>query len=235
MKTAYQMLSTIILILSATVWALDDNEEITPSEAGSQYWVYTVTWQPSFCLQNPKTAGCESPPEKFLTHGIWPYNNSTPEKNNRHPAFCNTAPGCEQGKECEISAGNLEQIAHEPEIAAWVTANPEGMFKHEWKKHGTCSGKAVQDYFNDIVRLRPAVQYDQAKFATWVGGSVMFDELKTAFPSNASYRCFVKDAKQYLHEVFYKITPNGAPYEDDAALQIGIACKVQETFIPKGK
>lgn len=235
MRTLFRAVATIALMTSGTVWALDNNEEITPSEAGFQYWVYSVTWQPSFCVLKPETAGCDSPPEKFLTHGIWPYRNGTSEKTNRHPAFCNTAPGCEQGKECEVSAGNLEQIAHKPEIAEWVTTNPEAMFKHEWKKHGTCSGKAEQDYFDHIFTLRSVVQYDQEKFAPWVGSSVMFDELKKAFPANASYRCFVKNEKQYLHEVFYRITPNGEPYEEDAALQIGVACKAQETFIPDGK
>ncbi|RMT96341.1 hypothetical protein ALP39_01425 [Pseudomonas marginalis pv. marginalis] len=235
MRAACRLLYCIALIVSGAVWALDNNEEITPSDAGFQYWIYSVTWQPSFCVLKPETAGCEAPPEKFLTHGIWPYNRSTPEKTNRHPAFCNTAPGCEQGKECEISPGNLEQIAHEPAIAELVTVNPEGMFKHEWKKHGTCSGKAPQAYFNDIVRLRPVVQYDQAKFAAWVGASVMFEELTSAFPANVSYRCFVKDEKQYLHEVFYSVSPDGAAYDGDAALQIGIPCKDQQTFIPAGK
>ncbi len=226
--------AAILMLVSGAVFALDTNEEITPAEAAYQYLVYSVTWQPSFCKLKPDTAGCDKPPAKFLTHGIWPYNNSSANKTNRHPAFCNTAPSCELGKECEISNSTLEKIASRPDIAALVPTNPQGMFKHEWKKHGTCSGKTEENYFNDIVTLRKAVSYNEAMFAAWVGRSVEFDELKAAFQSNVSFRCFVLDDKQYLHEVFYQINDDGTPYVNDAALQIGIACKSQETVIPGG-
>lgn len=223
-----------LMLISGGVLALDANEEITPAEAGYQYLVYSVTWQPSFCKLKPVTAGCDHPPAKFLTHGIWPYNNSLGDKTNRHPAFCNTAPSCKQGQECEISNDTLQQVAQRDDIVELVTTSPEAMFKHEWKKHGTCSGKTEEKYFNDIVKLRNSVSYNEAMFAAWIGRSVRFDDLKAIFPSNASFRCFVLEGKQYLHEVFYRINDNGIPYVGDATLQIGTACKSQETFVPEG-
>lgn len=233
--TLYRIAATLSFILASNgVLALDANEEITPSDIGYQYLVYAVTWLPSFCKLKPDTAGCDRPPAKFITHGIWPYNNSTDQKTNRHPAFCNSAASCKQETGCEIDDDTLDRIAQRPEIAELVTASPQGMFRHEWKKHGTCSGKPVQNYFSDIVKLRKVVDYNELAFHQWIGRHVNFDVLKAAFPPNTSFRCFTQDGKQYLHEVFYPIYPDGTRYEEDADLQIGTPCKSQDTFIPEG-
>lgn len=235
MKIMHRLATTVALLLASnSVMALDANEEITPADNGYQYLVYSVTWQPSFCKLKPETVGCDQPLQKFLTHGIWPYSDGTSQKTNRHPAFCNTSPSCKSTAECEISDGALDQIVQNPQIAELVTAEPKQMFQHEWKKHGTCSGMSEKDYFSDIVNLRKVVIYDEKKFDSWVGKNVPFDELKTAFPSNTSFRCFTQANKQYLHEVFYRINADGSPYEKDEALQIGIPCKAQKTYIPGG-
>lgn len=218
----------------ASAFGLDANEEITDSAQGFDYLVYSVTWQPSFCVLKPETSGCDKPPQQFLTHGIWPYKNSTAEVTNRHPAFCNTAPSCTSAKNCDIDKKNLAQIAQKPAIARLVTASPADMFSHEWKKHGSCSGKSDTEYFDDIVNLRSAVQYDKPGFDQLIGQSPAFSTLKQLFPENTSFRCFVKDNKQYLHEVFYLIDRQGKPYTADKRLQIGIACNEQPTYVPGG-
>ncbi len=227
-------IALVALLVSHCALALDANEEITSSNEGYQYLVYAVTWQPSFCKLKPATAGCDKPPSKFLTHGIWPYNNSIGQKTNRHPAACNTAPSCKSTTECNISDEKLEQISSTPAIAELVTPAPQGMFRYEWNKHGTCSGQTESDYFNDIVRLRKSVLYIEPMFNKWIGSSVTFAQMKNAFPTHTSFRCFVLDGKQYLHEAFYSITPDGTPYKKDPALQIGIPCTHGEIFIPRG-
>ncbi|MBI6632060.1 hypothetical protein YA0871_05260 [Pseudomonas paralactis] len=235
MKNTYLFATAMAtLLISHGALGLDANEEITPSSEGYQYLVYAVTWQPSFCKLKPQTPGCDKPPQKFLTHGIWPYNNSLGQKTNRHPANCNTAPSCKSSTECDISEDKLNQISGNRAIAGLVTASPQGMFRYEWKKHGTCSNQTETDYFNDIVRLRKAVMYLEPMFNTWIGRSVKFDQLKNAFPTHASFRCFTLDGKQYLHEVFYSIYPDGTPYKGDPSLQIGIPCAPRETLIPSG-
>lgn len=233
-RTQFTAAAMATLLISYSVLALDANEEITPSSEGYQYLVYAVTWQPSFCKLKPETSGCDKPPQKFLTHGIWPYNNSIGQKTNRHPAACNTAPSCESAAKCDIDENKLQEISNTPEIAELVTVAPQGMFRYEWKKHGTCAGKTESAYFKDIVRLREVVDYNEPMFNAWVGHSVEFDLLKTAFPNNTSFRCFMLEGKQYLHEAFYSINPDGTPYYDDGSLQIGIPCEPQETFIPRG-
>ncbi|AZE70847.1 Ribonuclease I precursor [Pseudomonas synxantha] len=220
------------LTISHSVQALDANEEFTPTKDGYQYLVYAVTWQPGFCKLRPATAGCDKPPQKFLTHGIWPYNDSLGEKTNRHPVSCNTAPSCKSTTNCAISQDTLDAVAADPEIAPLITVAPQGMLKDVWSKHGTCAGKTEEDYFADFAKLRKVVSYNEPMFNAWVGRSVMFDQLKAAFPGNTAFRCFTLDGKQYLHEVFYMIKPDGTPYEGNPNLQIGPACASPETFIP---
>lgn len=222
------------LLSCASAFALDANEEITDPAQGFDYLVYSVTWQPSFCVLKPDTAGCATPPQRFLTHGIWPYKNSTTEKTNRHPAFCNTAPGCQSTQACDISEDNLAQVTRELTSTNLVPDRPEAMFRHEWKKHGSCSGKSDRYYFADIVNLRKVVTFNQDAFNRVVGSSVVFSDLKRLFPENTSFRCFVRDNKQYLHEVFYLIDTQGKPYTTDKRLQIGIACNEQPTYVPGG-
>lgn len=241
MKRPYRLAPVCLLALLASVSALgaakplDANEEITDASQGFDYLVYAVTWQPGFCVLKPDIAGCATPPQRFLTHGIWPYRNSTAAKTNRHPAYCNTAPGCQNAQACDISEDNLAQITRELTFTNLVPEQPEAMFRYEWQKHGSCSGKSDRYYFADIVNLRKVVAFNQSAFNTLVGQSPVFSELRRLFPSNTSFRCFIKDGKQYLHEVFYLIDRQGAPYTADTTLQIGTACLEQPTYVPRGK
>lgn len=222
------------LLVCSSALALDANEEITPPTTPPDYLVLAQTWQPGFCTLKPKTAGCDNPPTTFLTHGIWPYNNSNADKTNRHPAFCNTAPSCSSREACNINEQKLDEIIQQPEFARLVPAEPQGMLRHEWSKHGSCAGKTEEAYFNDFIRLKRAATFDEKTFKPWIGGSVLFSTLKTAFPSNTSFRCFIAEGKQYLHEVFYLLNPDGSAYEDDKHLQIGTRCEEQQTYIPGG-
>ena len=223
------------LLLSHGAQALDANEEFTEADEPYQYLVYAVTWQPGFCKLRPATTGCDKPPQKFLTHGIWPYNNSVGEKTNRHPVSCNTAPSCKSTKECALSQDTLDAVAEDPQIAPLITVAPQGMLKDVWNKHGSCAGKTAQDYFADFANLRKVVTYNEPLFNSWIGTSVAFNKLKDAFPSNTAFRCFDLDGKQYLHEVFYMIKKDGSePYEGNPSLQIGPACASKETYIPSG-
>ncbi|MFJ4068091.1 hypothetical protein ACIPW4_22715 [Pseudomonas sp. NPDC089996] len=234
-----RLLMTISLLLTMA-WtdhaaALDANEEAYADAPPALFQVYAVTWQPTFCKMRPATAGCEKPPQRFLTHGIWPYSESIGNRTNRHPQFCTTSRYCE-GKACEIKEGDIDDILTNEELRKWVTHDPRGLFAHEWKKHGTCSGKTMQVYFEDFVKFRKVVVIeDRAAFERMIGHATDFTEIRKVFPANTAFRCY-KDAagEQYLHEVFYLIDSQGQPYLDEKNLQIGVQCAGQKTWIPRG-
>ncbi len=41
---------------------------------------------------------------------------------------------------------DMKAVLSNGPLRALVTREPEGMFAHEWKKHGTCAGKTMQSY-----------------------------------------------------------------------------------------
>lgn len=228
------------LLLLTSFWgthaaALDANEEAGADAPPAQFLVYSVTWQPTFCIMRPMTGGCDQVPQAFLTHGIWPYSASVGDRTNRHPQFCSTSPSC-KGEACAMSESDMKHVLANEALRKLVTRDPEGMFAHEWRKHGTCSGKTVQRYFQDFVDLRKSVVIENpAKFDSMIGRATPFAKIRKVFPANTAFRCY-RDHKgeQYLHEVFYLVDEGGHPYEQEKNLQIGVQCAEQDTRIPRG-
>lgn len=219
-------------LVSCYALALDPNEEIVPDTVKPEFLVYAATWQPSFCARSPTVAGCDDLKRGFLAHGIWPYNKSTEQKTNRHPQFCANSAAC-KGEACPMTDKAMEDVLGNKDLRKLVTKEPQGMFAHEWKKHGTCTGKTMESYFDDLANLySDIIQYDEAMFSAWVGKGAEFASIKKAFPDNTSFRCFVHNEQQYLHEVFYLIDSAGQPYTEEKHLQIGIACQDKYTLIP---
>ncbi|UFH50971.1 ribonuclease T2 family protein [Pseudomonas sp. KNUC1026] len=76
-----------------------------------------------------------------MTHDLWPYSGSDGERTDRPPQFCTTSPACNGEEACAMTDTDLNAVLEKKPLQALVTAKPGGMFKHEWRKHGTCSGK----------------------------------------------------------------------------------------------
>ncbi|MFJ4109859.1 hypothetical protein [Pseudomonas sp. NPDC089758] len=235
MRVMTTTLLLLTLVGATRVMALDRNEEAYVDAPPSTYLVYSVTWQPTFCIMRPSTAGCERAPQRFLTHGIWPYSESIGKLTNRHPQYCTQSPDCTDGEACAMSADDMNAVLANKALRDIVTREPMGMFAHEWRKHGTCSGKGMQAYFQDFVDLRKVVRFDNEAFNAMVGNATAFSKIRDAFPENTAFRCYQDpQGKQYLHEVFYLVDDNGTPYTEEKNLQIGVQCKAKQTWIPAG-
>jgi ribonuclease T2 len=109
----------------------------TPGEF--DFYVLTLSWSPGFCgtdgdaRRRPQCAPGAG--KGFVTHGLWPQHE------RGFPSDCDgpTAP-------------SRLALAH----AAGVFPD-EGLARHEWRKHGRCSGKSPSDYFSDVRRASEAV------------------------------------------------------------------------------
>ena len=69
----------------------------------------------------------------FVVHGLWP------QYEHGYPSDCGPA------------ARFPSRIALETAQGLYPS---EGLARHEWRKHGTCSGKSPTDYFADVRRAR---------------------------------------------------------------------------------
>jgi ribonuclease T2 len=117
------------------------------------FYVLSLSWSPSYCdLRGPDAdpEQCAGKPLGFIAHGLWPqYERGYPES-------------CGAGEPGEVPREVLRQI-HD-------VMPSDGLARHQWRKHGTCSGLSQSAYFDTLwhafVKVRiPAVfrQVQQAR------------------------------------------------------------------------
>ena len=103
------------------------------------FYVLSLSWSPSFCEENRGKGGLQCSknaprPYAFIVHGLWPQNNKG------WPENCINNP----------------RTPKKRLINSMLDIMPSrGLIKHEWKKHGTCSGLSADGYFK---KLRKAYQ-----------------------------------------------------------------------------
>jgi len=92
------------------------------------YYVLAMSWQPTWCALEGRARGaaqCERT-RGWVLHGLWP------QYHRGWPAHC--------------------QSPHRPPSRAMTAEMADimgspGLARHQWKKHGTCSGHPAADYF----------------------------------------------------------------------------------------
>jgi ribonuclease T2 len=101
------------------------------------YYALALSWSPSYCATNGKRDPNQCGSGRrlgFVLHGLWPqYENGYPQSCSREPL-----PDPLRRK--------YEGIYPSPKLIG-----------HEWKKHGTCSGLAPEQYLAMSARLKDAV------------------------------------------------------------------------------
>jgi ribonuclease T2 len=91
--------------------------------AGFDFYLLNLSWSPEFCLSHPTATECAAH-ASFVLHGLWPQN-----ANGSYPENCSNAPG-------------------PADPAQYKDIYPDqGLLKHEWTTHGTCSGLSADDFF----------------------------------------------------------------------------------------
>lgn len=105
------------------------------------FYVLALSWSAGFCEIDGDQKGrrqCE-PGAKlgFVVHGLWPqYQRGYPS-------------------DCDGAARSPSRIALD---GAKDVFPEEGLARHQWRKHGSCSGKSPTDYFTDVRRARAAIE-----------------------------------------------------------------------------
>ncbi|MCI0467036.1 MAG: ribonuclease T2 [Beijerinckiaceae bacterium] len=104
------------------------------------FYVLSLSWSAGFCASPDAARGrkqCETGANLgFVVHGLWP------QYEYGYPSDCGAAARTPSRMALESAKGLYPD---------------EGLARHEWRKHGTCSGKSPTDYFADVRRARDAV------------------------------------------------------------------------------
>ncbi|MFI0849007.1 ribonuclease [Mesorhizobium sp. IMUNJ 23232] len=123
--------------------AVDVGKKI-PLGKGFDFYVLSLSWSPSYCEaegENANRQQCASGrPYAFVVHGLWP------QFERGFPEDCGTG-GQDVDNDTARSLYDLMPSA--------------GLIRHEWRKHGTCSGLSQADYFKVLRFARERVVVPQ--------------------------------------------------------------------------
>ena len=113
-----------------------------PLGKGFDFYVLSLSWSPTWCAENDsggRTQQCRRGEDNgFIVHGLWPQNE------RGYPEYCSTR---ESDRVPESLGRTVLDII--PSM---------GLIGHQWRKHGTCSGLAQQDYFATLRRAYERVK-----------------------------------------------------------------------------
>jgi ribonuclease T2 len=124
-----------MLALVAAVFALMTSAAFAQSRnaAGQfDYYVLALSWSPAYCAAegDPERDALQCDgrrPFAFVAHGLWP------QFERGYPEFCASRM---RGVENDIQDGLLDIMPS------------RGLIRHQWSKHGVCSGLDQRQYFN---------------------------------------------------------------------------------------
>ena len=155
------------------------------------FYLLAQTWAPHFCCQN--TDRCSTVPWAFSAnhlslHGLWP-GFAVPRSGEISPTNC-------AAKARLIQEGMpREYIDIAPSYAKWNAeahrAEVSGLARHEWTKHGTCSGLTPESYFAEALRafkLLPGDRGTPALITANVGGSVSAVALRLSYAKRVAIK-----------------------------------------------
>ena len=128
------------------------------------FYVLALSWSPGFCAasagaRHREQCG-EGGPSGFVVHGLWP------QYENGYPAFCE--PGARA-----VSRPALE--------GARELFPDEDLARHQWRKHGTCTGEAPAEYFRAVRRARDLVRIPDRLERPATDVKVLAHEIERAF------------------------------------------------------
>jgi ribonuclease T2 len=110
------------------------------SEGTFDYYMLALSWAPDFCARpdvqkNERECGV-SRHNAFVVHGLWPQAET-----GRSPELCAPAR--------PVAAATVQRMLN------YIPS--EGLIQHEWKEHGTCTGLATAEYFNQVAHAADSV------------------------------------------------------------------------------
>lgn len=111
-----------------------------PRAGEFDYYLLALSWSPTYCASpagrdDARQCGA-GPAYDFVVHGLWPqYRNGWPQY-------------------CDSDARLGEQV-----VDAMLDIMPSrSLVRHQWNKHGTCSGLSPEDYFTLTRRLQEEIR-----------------------------------------------------------------------------
>lgn len=150
-------------------------------EAGYDYYLLALSLAPAFCedalgkrrvprqCRDVELADFQRQP--LTLHGLWPNKRS-----GRHPYYCNGER--DRGGMCDQTRVRLPQSLA-AELAVAMPGMADCLDRHEWAKHGSCTGLGMADYFSESLRLTQRANRAMGEaLGRHAGGEIGLDALR---------------------------------------------------------
>jgi ribonuclease T2 len=122
------------------------------------YWVLSLSWSPQYCKTHPGGEQCGQP-RGLIVHGLWP------QYERGYPDYC----------------GNRERVPQEI-VERILPLTPDADLIHQqWRKHGSCSGMPVDEYFLNVERARRNIALPPSLSVDTPGLESSLSELEDSF------------------------------------------------------
>ena len=126
------------------------------------FYLLDMPWGPDFCSIADVSSQCK-PQRSFVVHGLWPQNND-----GSYPVFCSNESG---------PANPRENLDITPDLH---------LLAHEWEKHGTCSARGPQRFFQmereAFTSIRKPLGFDRIDHETTMSPAQILDLFYKANP-----------------------------------------------------
>lgn len=205
------------IVQSAPASRATDAGNTLPTGSGFDFYVLSLSWSPSYCEAEGEEANrqqCKAVrPYAFVVHGLWP------QYERGYPQDCETAE---------------PKVADETLRTLYDIVPSAGLIRHEWRKHGTCSGLSQSDYFEVLRKARQAVQVPKEFFRLQQYRTVVPSDVETSFlqsnPGMGAAGIAVTCDKRYLREVRICMTRELAFRDCDEVDRR--SCKIAKAVMP---
>lgn len=160
-KTLIAMLLCICLAPAASARKHRRHDATGTQDQGFDYYLLALSWAPSYCASHPGNHSREcSAHASFVLHGLWPQSE-------------NGAPPMDCGEAGPPSTATVEHMLN--------FMPSRGLIRHEWTKHGTCSGLPAADYFQNVERAFNSVRVPESYRSLSHEAQVRVSDLEQAF------------------------------------------------------
>lgn len=167
------------------------------SDAKFDFYVLSLSWSPQHCATGNARPGdlqcAEGRLYDFVLHGMWPQYEQ-----KGWPQDCSTEP---------VSRAIVDGMLD-------IMPSP-GLVRHEWTKHGTCSGLVARDYFEEARKafqsIRIPDQYRRPKLQVMAKPDEMKQRFAQANPGFPADGFAVLCSGRYLQEVRACLTADFEP------------------------
>ncbi len=188
-----------------------------PVGRGFDFYLLALSWSPSYCAAEGKRANqqqCDTGrPYGFIVHGLWPQFNSG------YPEYC---------------VKNASRVNRKIEQGMRDIMPSNGLIRHQWKKHGTCTSLTQDQYFETTRAARERITIPPGLQNTGVYKRVSPAQIKSAFlqanPQMKADGVAVTCDRQRLREIRICMTMN-LEYRSCPKLA-GRGCKLNKVAMP---